>query len=108
MIDPDDAEAVQLARQLAEDDALPDHVRWCARRWLGAAGRPALQAAALHGHVVAARNLELLQLDEALRTGAADAAAACVDALESYDPGPVGHLRRAGATPGDIARLYPY
>ena len=40
--------------------------------------------------------------------GTRAAADACVDALERYDPGPVGHLRRSGATPRDIARLYPY
>ena len=108
-MNPADAEARDIARQIGGDATLPDHVRWCADRWAGvraAARRSTL--AALRGDVVAARNLELAQLDDAVRAGNAAAADACVDAIESYDPGPVGHLRRVGASPEEIARLYPY
>ena len=65
-------------------------------------------AFAVSSEARAPRNLELAQLDDALLAGNVAAAEACVDAIESYDPGPVGHLRRAGASPADIARLYPY
>ncbi len=108
LLQPDDLDARTLARQLGADATLPDHVRWSADRWAGDAGREALEVAARGGNPVAARNLALASLDEALRAGNAAAAEACVDALESYDPGPVRHLRRAGATPADVARLYPY
>ncbi len=108
LVNPDDAEARGIARQIGCDATLPDHVRWCANRWAGVAGREALALAALRGDAAAARNLELSQLDDALHAGNAVAADACVDALESYDPGPVGHLRRVGASPEEIARLYPY
>jgi hypothetical protein len=107
-VNADDAEARDAAWQLGSDATLPDHVRSCAQRWAGGAGREALQQAALRGDPVAARNLELAQLDDAVRVGNDGAAAACVDALESYDPGPVGHLRRTGASAETIARLYPY
>ena len=108
LVDANDAEARQMARALATDEALPDHVRWCASRWVGAGGRHVLEDAAVCGKPVASRNLVLLQLDDALRAGNTAAAEACVDTLESYDPGPVGHLRRSGASPADMARLYPY
>jgi len=108
LLDPADPEARDLARQLAMDEALPDHVRWCASRWLGAEGRSALTAEASRGHRLASRNLVLADLDEALRMGDDIAANAAVDALQGYDPGPVAHLRRCGATTADIARLYPY
>ena len=108
LLDPADESGLDAARQLAADETLPDHVRWCATRWLGAEGRPALEAASGQGWLVAARNLVLLNLDEALRAGREADADACLDALERYDPGPVSHLRRSGATPHDIARLYPY
>lgn len=108
LIDPEDDDGLDAARQLASDESLPDHVRWCATRWLGREGRPALEAASGRGWLVAARNLVLLDLDEALRAGAVADADTCIEALERYDPGPVGHLRRCGATARDIARLYPY
>jgi hypothetical protein len=108
LLDPRDTAAREIAAQLGADVALPDHVRWSADRWAGAVRRDALTLAERRGAVAAARNLELAQLDDALLAGNATAANACVDAIERYDPGPVGHLRRAGATPADIARLYPY
>ncbi len=108
LVNPDDREARDAAGQIGSDATLPDHVRSCAQRWAGVAGREALALAARRGDVVAARNLELARLDDALRAGNAGAAAACVDALEIYDPGPVGHLRRGGASAEEIARLYPY
>ncbi len=108
LLDRADAAALDMARALASDDALPDHVRWCASRWLGTEGRPALTAAAARGQRVAARYLVLADLDEALRADDTPAAEAHVAALQGYDPGPVAHLRRCGGSARDIARLYPY
>jgi hypothetical protein len=108
LLDPMDRAACEIAAQLGADVALPDHLRWCADRWAGAGRREALTLAARRGAAAAARNLALAQLDDALLAGDDIAAHVCVNVIERYDPGPVGHLRRAGATPADIARLYPY
>ena len=108
LIDPGDAAARDVAAQMGADAALPDHVRWCADRWAGASRREALADAASRGAPLAIRNLELARLDDALEAGDETTANACVVALERYDPGPMSHLRRSGASAADIARLYPY
>lgn len=108
LLDPDDLDARAAAAVIGADAALPDHVRWCGERWAGATRGEALAQAAHRGSVLAARCVELVRLDEALAAGNLTAAEAAIDALERYDPGPVGHLRRAGASPTEIARLYPY
>lgn len=108
LIDPDDEEAREGALALGLDPSLPDTLRYSALRWAGRAGVPWLIAAAEAGDAVAARQLVLAQLDAALHAGDDAAAQSCVEALARYDPGPVGHLRRAGASASDIARAYPY
>jgi hypothetical protein len=108
LLDRDDEAARGGAILLSEDVALPDHLRWAAHRWGGPACRPALMEAAGQGNVLAARNLTLVRLDDAVAAGDEDAAMALVEALAQYDPGPVGHLRRSGAAPAEVARLYPY
>ena len=108
LLDPRDADARAAAAAIGADAALPDHVRWCGDRWAGAARREALARASGRGSALAARCLTLAQLDEALLSGNRADADACIEALERYDPGPVGHLRRSGASAAEIARLYPY
>lgn len=108
LVDPDDRAAREMAAQLGADAALPDHVRWCADRWAGVMRGEALRQAAQGGAPLAMRNLALAELDAALAAGDVAAADTRVDALERYDPGPVGHLRRAGASAAEVARLYPY
>lgn len=108
LLEPGDEAARTIAIQLAGDLTLPDHLRWAAHRWAGTACRPVLVEAAGHGNVLASRNLVMLDLDTAIAAGDLEAAAACVVALERYDPGPTGHLIRSGAHPSDVARLYPY
>jgi len=108
LLEPGDETARTAAMQLGGDITLPDHLRWAAHRWAGTAFRPPLVEAAAHGNVLASRNLMMLDLDTAIAAGDLETAAACVVALERYDPGPAGHLIRSGARPSDVARLYPY
>lgn len=108
LLHPDDSDACARAAPLAGDATLPDHVRWSAARWAGQAGRAALERAAASGDVMAERNLALARLDEAIRAGDASGADTCVDVLARLDPGPLGHLRRAGSSAETIARMYPY
>ena len=108
LLDAGDETARAIAVQLSGDFTLPDHLRWAAHRWGASACRPALLEAAGQGNVLASRNLALLQLDEAVAAGDADAAIASVETLAQYDPGPMEHLRRSGATPAVVARFYPY
>ena len=108
LLDGNDESARAAAVQLSGDPGLPDHVRWAAHRWAGAACLAALEEAAGQGNVLASRNLTLLRLDEAVAAGDEHTAMACIDALAQYDPGPVTHLRRSGAGPAAVARLYPY
>ena len=108
LLDASDTGARALAVAMCEDRTLPDHVRWSAHRWAGSAAVPALEEAAHRGDLLASRNLVLMQLDGAVAEGRRDQARACVDTLERYDPGPVGHLRRSGASASELARLYPY
>lgn len=108
LLDETDASARDEALALGVDVTLPDTLRWSALRWAGRRGRPLLQRDALAGHRVAARQLVLAELDDALAHGQADAAESCVETLAGHDPGPVGHLRRAGASSSEVARLYPY
>ena len=108
LLDWDDESARAAAIQLSGDPALPDHVRWAAHRWGGAVCLPALVEAAGQDNVLASRNLALVRLDEAIAAGDQPAAVTCVEELAQYDPGPVTHLRRSGAGPAAVARLYPY
>jgi hypothetical protein len=108
MLDASDEGARAMAVTLCDDVTLPDHVRWSAHRWAGERARPALEQAAREGDGLAARNLVLARLDSAVAGDDDVEANACVGTLESYDPGPVGHLRRSGASASDVARLYPY
>jgi hypothetical protein len=108
LIEPDNTWIRDLALAMGTDATLPDTLRWSALRWAGRAGRARLMRAADGGNRVAARQLVLSDLDEALRAGEMGTAESCVEALARYDPGPVRHLRRTGATVAEIARQYPY
>ncbi|BCS35944.1 hypothetical protein TBR22_A51790 [Luteitalea sp. TBR-22] len=107
LVDPTDAQARRRALALGTDPTLPDTLRWSALRWAGG-GRAALERATAEGDPVAGRQLVLARLDEAVRAGDPAAVESAMRVLARYDPGPVGHLRRAGASSSDIARLYPY
>lgn len=106
LLAPDDAAARAVAIRLCEDASLPAHLRWSAHRWAGTPQRQRLAVEA-QGSTLARRYHVLARLDEAVASGD-DGAGRLVDDLAQLDPGPVGHLRRHGATPADVARLYPY
>ncbi len=109
MLDGSDDAARTTARAMCTDSTLPDHVRLSAHRCVGDEGaRDRLAQAASGGDLLAQRYLALVDLDTAIARGDDKAAHACVDALGLYDPGPVAHLRRSGASAAAIARLYPY
>jgi len=107
LIDPSDQAARRAAQLVYADDGLPTHLRWSACRWADADAQVALAKAARTDRI-AQRYLVLRALDEAAAGGDRDRTMSLVFDLEQLDPGPVGHLRRSGAAPGDIARLYPY
>lgn len=104
--DEGDREAQREMVRLASDDTLPSHVRWSAHRWVPE-GRDLLESAA-ERDVHAARALALVRLDRCLTAGDTEGADLCADALQQLDPGCVGHLRSSGASPAEVARLYPY
>lgn len=109
MLDPSDEDARASGRALCDDRSLPDHVRWSAHRCVADDdARHALQVAADGGDALASRYRVLLDLDDANTSGDVEAAEAAVIALGLYDPGPVTHLRRSGASVSDVALLYPY
>lgn len=106
-LDPGDPDAWAAAAQLADDPSVPAHVRWAAHRWAGQPYTHALRRAA-EDNLLARRYDVLVQLDAAVRAGDDEDAQRLVIELARLDPGPVGHLRRAGADPATVANLYPY
>jgi hypothetical protein len=107
-LSPGDASALAIVRRLSHDPSVPAHVRWSAQRWARGHGSGLPSPGEADASALARRYQVLAALDGAVAAGDAAAAASLVDELERLDPGPVGHLRRHGAGPADVARLYPY
>jgi hypothetical protein len=117
-----DEGSLDALHALAENRAVPAHVRGSASRWFvrglrvrrhddSAGQHLARLEQAIHAEGLdpqGERFLVLAHLDAALAAGDASRAAGLVAHLEKLDPGPIGHLIGVSPDPSFIASRYPY